>query len=140
MKRAALIVAIALVIVALFFFVPVLREEPWTPLRIAGVMIALIGLAFVVTAHINLGDSFTFTPQAKGPLVTHGLYGKIRNPMYVFVDLTVAGLILAVNLPWLLVLIPIWAIFQARQAGREAKVLQEKFAQAYLDYRKKTWF
>lgn len=140
MKRAALTIAIALVIVALFFFVPVLRDEPWTRLRIAGVIIALIGLAFVVTAHINLGDSFTFTPQAKGPLVTHGLYSKIRNPMYVFVDLTVAGLILAVNLPWLLVLIPIWAILQARQAGREAKVLQEKFGQAYLDYRKKTWF
>jgi protein-S-isoprenylcysteine O-methyltransferase Ste14 len=86
-----------------------------------------------------LGQSFAFTPQAKD-LVTHGLYSKIRNPMYVFVDITLTGLFLAVNLPWLLILVPIWAILQVRQAGKEAKVLQEKFGQVYFDYRKKTWF
>ena len=140
MGRAAVTIAVVLVIFALFFFVPVLRDEPWTPLRLAGVAIALVGLVFLVITHINLGESFAFGAQPKGPLVTHGIYSKIRNPMYIFVDVTVAGLLLAANLPWLLVLIPIWAIFQARQAGREAKVLQERFGQAYLDYRKKTWF
>jgi len=140
MGRAAVTIAVVLVIFALFFFVPMLRDEPWTPLRLAGVAIALVGLVLLAITHINLGESFAFGVQPKGPLVTHGIYSKIRNPMYIFVDVTVAGLLLAANLPWLLVLIPIWAIFQARQAGREAKALQERFGQAYLDYRKKTWF
>jgi protein-S-isoprenylcysteine O-methyltransferase Ste14 len=29
---------------------------------------------------------------------------------------------------------------QLIRAGREAKVLQERFGQAYLDYREQTWF
>jgi protein-S-isoprenylcysteine O-methyltransferase Ste14 len=139
MRTVAVFAAILVVVAGLFFFVPVLRDEPWTPLRIAGVFIAVIGFALLITARFQLGQSFAFTPQAKG-LVTHGLYSKIRNPMYVFVDITLAGLFLAVNLPWLLVLVPIWALLQIRQAGKEAKVLQEKFGQTYLDYRKKTWF
>ena len=140
MGRAAVTIAAVLLILAVLFFAPVLRDQPWTPLRIAGVAIALVGTLFLVITHINLGTSFAFGAQPKGPLVTHGIYSKIRNPMYVFVDLTLAGLLLAANLPWLLVLIPVWAIFQARRAGREARMLQEKFGQAYLDYRKKTWF
>jgi len=50
------------------------------------------------------------------------------------------GLILALHLHWLLVVFAIFVVFQARQARREAKVLQEKFGQAYIDYRKQTWF
>jgi len=126
-------------ILALFFFVPVLRDQPWTPLRIAGVIIAVIGFGLVVTARVQLGDSFSVTPQAKA-LVTHGLYSKIRNPMFIFVDVTLFGLILAVNFPWLLLLLALWTFAQARQAGKESKVLYDKFGQTYLDYRKQTWF
>jgi protein-S-isoprenylcysteine O-methyltransferase Ste14 len=38
------------------------------------------------------------------------------------------------------VVFAIFVVLQARQARREAKVLQEKFGQAYIDYRKQTWF
>jgi protein-S-isoprenylcysteine O-methyltransferase Ste14 len=140
MRTAAFAVATVLIVIAFFFFVPVLRDEPWTPLRIAGVIIAVIGFALLITARVNLGTSFSFRAQPKGPLVTHGLYSKIRNPIYVFVDVTLAGVILAVNLPWALALVALIAIAHLRQAGKEAKALQEQFGQAYLDYRKKTWF
>ena len=141
MSSRALIVltAIPLVIVLLFLFVPGLSHQPWTPLRIAGATIAIAGYSLVATARVQLGNAFAVMPQAKA-LVTHGLYSRIRNPMYVFVDVTTFGLILAVNLPWLLLFLAVWIGLQARQAGREAKVLQEKFGQAYLDYRKQTWF
>ena len=52
----------------------------------------------------------------------------------------VFGLILALHLYWLLVIFAVFVVFQARQARREAKVLQETFGQAYLDYRKQTGF
>jgi len=139
MRTAAVVIAIVVAILALFFFVPVLRDQPWTPLRIAGVIIAVIGYGLVVTARVQLGDSFSVMPQAKA-LVTHGLYSKIRNPMFVFVDVTIFGLILAVNFPWLLLLLALWTFAQARQAGKESKVLYDKFGQTYLDYRKQTWF
>ncbi len=139
MRTVAVVIAILTAILALFFFVPVLRDQPWTPLRIAGVIIAVAGFGLVLTARVQLGKSFSVLPQAKA-LVTHGLYSKIRNPMYIFVDVTICGLIFAVNFPWLVLLLVLLAIAQTRQAGRESKVLYDKFGQAYLDYRKQTWF
>ena len=60
--------------------------------------------------------------------------------MYVFLDLMVLGLILSLELYWLLVILAVLVVFQVRQARREAGVLLAKFGQAYLDYRKQTWF
>jgi protein-S-isoprenylcysteine O-methyltransferase Ste14 len=139
MRIAVALIAIPIAVCALFFLAPLLREQPWTPLRIAGAIVAVVGYGFLATARLQLGASFAVLPQAKG-LVSQGLYSRIRNPMYVFVDMTVFGLILALNLPWLLLLLVPWAILQVRQAGRESKVLHDKFGQAYLDYRKQTWF
>jgi protein-S-isoprenylcysteine O-methyltransferase Ste14 len=133
------IIVIPLIVFLLYFLVPGLKEQPWTALRIGGAILAVIAYTMVITARVQLGKSFSVRAEAK-ELVTHGLYARIRNPMYIFVDLMVFGLILALHLHWLLVIFAVFVVFQARQARREAKVLQEKFGQAYLDYRKQTWF
>jgi protein-S-isoprenylcysteine O-methyltransferase Ste14 len=132
-------IAIPLIALLLYLFVPGLREQPWTALRVGGAVLAFIAYGLVTTARIQLGDSFTVRPQAK-ELVTHGFYARIRNPMYVFVDLMVLGLILAMRGYWFLVILGVLVVLQIRQARREAKVLQEKFGLSYLEYRKQTWF
>jgi protein-S-isoprenylcysteine O-methyltransferase Ste14 len=50
------------------------------------------------------------------------------------------GQILALHLYWLLAPLTVLAVFQVVRAGREAAVLENRFGQAYLDYRKQTWF
>jgi protein-S-isoprenylcysteine O-methyltransferase Ste14 len=132
-------VVVALIVLLLYVLVPGVRERPWTSVRIAGAILAVLAYVLVFAARIQLGKSFSVRPQAK-ELVTHGLYSRFRNPMYVFVDIMLFGLILALHLHWLFVILPVFVVFQARQARREAKVLQEKFGQAYLDYRRQTWF
>jgi protein-S-isoprenylcysteine O-methyltransferase Ste14 len=132
-------IAIPLVVLLLYLFVPGLREQPWTALRISGAVLALIAYGLVTTARIQLGDSFTVRPRAT-ELVTHGFYARIRNPMYVFMDLMVLGLILALRGYWFLVILGVLMVLQTRQARRESKVLQEKFGRTYLEYRKQTWF
>lgn len=132
-------IVIPLVVLLLYLFVPGLKERPWTVLRIVGVILAVIGYATVVTARLQLGKSFAVTPQAK-ELVSHGLYSRIRNPIYVFVDVMIFGLILALHLYWLFALFPILVVVHAFRAHREATVLQNKFGQVYLDYREQTWF
>jgi protein-S-isoprenylcysteine O-methyltransferase Ste14 len=132
-------IVLPLVVLLLYLFVPGLKERPWTVLRIAGAILAVVGYSTFVTARLQLGKSFAVTPQAK-ELVTLGLYSRIRNPIYVFVDLMIFGLILALRLYWLFALLPILVAMHAFRAHREAKVLLEKFGQAYLDYRKLTWF
>jgi protein-S-isoprenylcysteine O-methyltransferase Ste14 len=132
-------IVVPLVVVLLYLFVPGLRAIPWTALRIASAMFALIGYVMFVTARLQLGKSFAVTPQAK-ELVTLGLYSRIRNPIYVFVDVMIFGLILALHLYWLFTLYPLLLLMHAFRAHREATVLQEKFGQSYIDYRNETWF
>src|SRR4029077_4704854 len=132
-------IVVPLVVVLLYLFVPGLKEHPWTGSRIAGAVLALAGYSMFVTARLQLGKSFAVTPQAK-ELVTLGLYSRIRNPIYVFVDVMIFGLILALHLYWLFALFPLLLAMHAFRAHREATVLEEKFGQAYLDYRNQTWF
>ncbi len=130
---------VPLVVLLLYLFVPGLRQKPWTTLRIAGVIVALAGYILLITARLQLGKSFSVSPQAK-QLVTYGLYARVRNPIYVSVGVMWLGLIVALQLNWLFVPFVILLAMQLIRANQEAKVLQEKFGDAYLSYRKQTWF
>ncbi len=132
-------IVVPLVALVLYFFVPGVREQPWTILRIAGAMLAAAGYVLLITARLQLGKSFSVSPQAKA-LVTHGLYSRIRNPIYVSVGVMWLGVIVALRLYWLFVRLVALLVMQVFRSGRESRVLEEKFGQAYLDYRKQTWF
>ena len=60
--------------------------------------------------------------------------------MYVFLDVMLSGLILVFGLPRLFVIVAALIVLQSIQADREAKVLEQKFGQTYLGYRRRTWF
>jgi len=82
-----------------------------------------------------------FSVQAKAStLVTTGLYSRIRNPIYVFGGLAIAGFFLWVNMPWLLLLFVIVIPMQVWRSRIESRVLEEKFGAEYVEYKKKTWF
>jgi protein-S-isoprenylcysteine O-methyltransferase Ste14 len=113
--------------------------RPWTPRRIAGVVIGLPSLALLVLARIELGSSFSVRPKAQ-TLVTHGLYSRIRNPIYVFGCSAIAGVLLYINKPhalWLFVAIIPLQIYRARQ---EERILQARFGDEYRQYKSHTWF
>jgi protein-S-isoprenylcysteine O-methyltransferase Ste14 len=131
-------IVVPIVILLLYLFVPGLKDQPWTALRILGAVLAIAGYSMFVTARLQLGKSFSVTPQAK-ELVTGGLYSRIRNPIYVFVDVMIFGSILALHLYWLFAIYPLLVVMHVFRARREGKVLQEKFGQAYLDYCNQTW-
>ena len=128
-----------LVVLLLYFFLPGVKEQPWTALRIGGAIVALLGSVLVTIARIQLGNSFTVRPAAR-ELVTRGFYARIRNPMYVFLDIMLLGIIFVMKAYWFLILPAILVVIQVVQSQREAKVLEGKFGQRYLDYRKETWF
>lgn len=115
------------------------RDLPWTPLRIAGAIVAVPSLILWFAARAQLGKSFSITPQAK-ELVTHGLYSKIRNPVYLFGSFFIAGMFLYIGRPWLLLLFLVLIPLQLFRIKKEEKVLREKFGETYLEYKKKTWF
>ena len=104
------------------------------------------GLAFSVAAfflwaaaRLQIGGSFAVAPKAK-LLVTRGLYSRIRNPIYLFGTLWIAGLMLAIDRPWWLLILFVLVPLQVVRAQKEARVLEEKFGDEYRAYRRRTWF
>jgi protein-S-isoprenylcysteine O-methyltransferase Ste14 len=111
----------------------------WTPVKLAGAIVAGVSLVLLVAARLQLGASFSVQAKAKR-LVTTGLYAKIRNPIYVFSALGILGMAAVLN-SWLLaafalVLLPV----QLARARREESVLAEAFGEEYERYKAGTWF
>jgi len=112
---------------------------PWNLTRWIGLVIAVFSSVLLLVAHLQLGGSFSVTPQARH-LVTGGLYSKFRNPIYIFGGLLIFGLILPLNRPSLWIIFMIAIPIQIARAHKEANVLEEKFGDEYREYCKKTWF
>jgi protein-S-isoprenylcysteine O-methyltransferase Ste14 len=131
---AAQVAALGAVLWLVFF-----NSASWDWQRSMGVVLVVAGVSGIATARFQLGKSFSLKPEAH-QLVTRGVYSKIRNPIYVFGIVMVAGLILAVHRPvWWLVLAAV-AVLQTLRARREARVLEVAFGDEYREYRRKTWF
>ena len=111
----------------------------WTPWQIVGVMIFVPAFLLFVLARIELGRAFSVKAKAS-TLVTTGLYGRIRNPIYVFGGLMSVGIFIFVHRPWwLLVWVPLIPL-QVFRVRKEQQVLEAKFGDAYRDYKRRTWF
>jgi protein-S-isoprenylcysteine O-methyltransferase Ste14 len=133
------IVTLVVIVVGLFLFATYAMNLAWTPMRIIGVAIALPAFILFCIARVQLGRSFSIEAKAT-ELVTTGVYSKIRNPIYVFGALMIFGVIIWAGQPMLLLFYLILIPMQVIRARKESRVLEEKFGDAYLEYKKKTWF
>jgi protein-S-isoprenylcysteine O-methyltransferase Ste14 len=114
-------------------------HQSWSAMRIAGACLIVVGLIFWTVASIQLGSSFSVRAKASN-LVTHGIYSRIRNPIYVFGSVLFTGFCLIMEKPlWLLVFVVLIPL-QVARARAESKVLEEKFGDEYRNYRRATWF
>ena len=112
---------------------------PWDLRRIIGTALMLVGIVGIATARFQLGKSFSLTAKAH-QLVTHGIYSKIRNPIYVSGAVMLAGFVLVLHRPMLWLVFLALIIMQTLRARREPKVLEAAFGDAYREYRRNTWF
>jgi protein-S-isoprenylcysteine O-methyltransferase Ste14 len=124
-----------LLVVALIILLP----GKWHAARWIGLAISVPSALLLVIARYQLGGSFSVAPKARA-LVTHGLYSRIRNPMYVFSGLTILGLVIALQSPFGYVVPVVLLVVQMVRAHREARVLEEQFGEEYRRYRAQTWF
>ncbi len=133
------VLSLALILLALCFFVPQFLHRPWTPLRIAGAIVAVASLSLIATARIQLGRAFSVRAKATR-LVTNGLYARIRNPIYIFGCFFFLGLAMFIPVWWLLLPLVIVIPMQIVRARREAAILEATFGDDYRRYRQQTWF
>jgi protein-S-isoprenylcysteine O-methyltransferase Ste14 len=134
-----LFLAVQGVAILLLLVFVVVWPGPWNAQRLAGSVLLLIGMSLVFTARLQLGRSFSLTPQAR-KLVTNGLYSRIRNPIYMFGTLAIVGLCLILQRPYLWLLPLFVIVMQTARARKEAQVLEAKFGDDYRAYRNRTWF
>jgi protein-S-isoprenylcysteine O-methyltransferase Ste14 len=116
-----------------------LRPAQWDAIRVVGLVLMIGGIGLLTLARIQLGNSFSVTPQAR-TLVTTGLYRRIRNPIYVFGEIGLAGVLLYLGKPKLLWLLLVLLALQVVRARAEGRTLEEKFGDDYRAWKRTTWF
>jgi len=137
--RHSIITALQILAAGVLFWVLATLKTPWNAQRCIGTALAVVGISLIGLARYQLGRSFAIRAEAH-ELVTHGLYSKIRNPIYVFGVVMATGVILVVQRPGLWIVLVALVVGQVIRARREARVLEDAFGDAYRDYRRQTWF
>ena len=71
-------------------------------------------------------------------IVTDGPYRLTRNPAYLGMALTYAGIAIAANAPWALAPLPVAiAVIDRGVIAREERYLERKFGTPYVDYKRR---
>ena len=136
-RQASLFIVIPFVLIPAALFV--LRPPHWDAMRVTGLVLTIAGFGLLTVARVELGNSFSVTPQARA-LVTTGVYRKIRNPVYVFSAIGIAGFVLYVARPmWLLLLLALLPM-QVLRAQAEGRILEAVFGEGYRAWKRQTWF
>mmetsp|Transcript_31223 Transcript_31223/g.44872 ORF Transcript_31223/g.44872 Transcript_31223/m.44872 type:complete len:199 (+) Transcript_31223:69-665(+) len=90
-------------------------------------------------ARYQLGRSLALQPTSCGPLITHGLYRRIRHPIYLFSGLFLLFFPLLTRCYSLLLLLPVLVPVQAMRALMENHALKTKFGEEYDMYCRQVW-
>jgi len=104
---------------------------------IAGSMI-ILGVAIMAAGIRNFSRAATPVPsnQPVRALVTSGIHGWSRNPIYVGMFLIYAGIGIAVRSPWILILaLPLAVTIRNGVVAREEAYLERRFGEDYCHYK-----
>jgi protein-S-isoprenylcysteine O-methyltransferase Ste14 len=113
--------------------------RPRTVYWLAGLLLTTLTFPLWVTARLQLGPAFSFRAEAR-QLVTHGIYSRIRHPIYLFGSAAYGGAFLALQVwPVLAVWLALTPIEIVR-VRREERALRARFGEAYERYCASTWF
>lgn len=133
-----IIIPVLYLAASMIMFSVLFRGEP-SSLQISGMILTCIAFALWIISRVQLGDSFSIGAKAN-KLVTHGIYSKIRHPVYVFSVLACVGLVLATGIHYLWFVVFGLVILELVRIRAEEKVLTQKFGEEYEAYKRTTWF
>jgi protein-S-isoprenylcysteine O-methyltransferase Ste14 len=108
-------------------------------LDVAGTILCVAALAVAAAAFHDLGSSFQISPypRASSTLVTRGVYGILRHPMYTSVAAVSIGVFL-VRSSWVVGLLGFaLVLFYHVKAHHEERLLLHRYPE-YAAYRRRT--
>jgi protein-S-isoprenylcysteine O-methyltransferase Ste14 len=103
-----------------------------------GGSVILVGLALAAAGIRNFSRAATPVPSKEPTrvLVTTGIHGWTRNPIYLGMFLVYGGIGIAVPSPWTLILtLPQVITIRYGVVAREEAYLERRFGDAYRDYK-----
>ena len=104
----------------------------------SGGSMILVGLALFAAGIRNFSRAGTSVPtnQPTRVLVTTGIHGWTRNPIYLGMFLIYIGIGLAAQSPWVLMItVPLAITIRYGVVAREEVYLERRFGDAYRDYK-----
>ena len=141
-SRGYFYVAVQFLLIALLFTAP-RQADPYGTfsdlLGIVGVAVIALGAVILVTSFVRLGRSLTANPVPKdnGVLVTSGLYGRVRHPIYFGLLVLAFGVVLDAGW-WPQIIIALMLYFLLNiKAQFEEDLLRKKYPE-YKAYALKT--
>ena len=141
-SRGYFYVAVQFLLIALLFTAP-RQAEPYGAISdligIVGVAVIALGAVILVTSFVRLGRSLTANPVPKdnGVLVTSGLYGRVRHPIYFGLLVLAFGVVLDAGW-WPQIVIALMLYFLLNiKAQFEEDLLRKKYPE-YKAYALKT--
>jgi protein-S-isoprenylcysteine O-methyltransferase Ste14 len=134
---AVIVGAVALVLTALGT-VPILtRPDLVQPLALLGLALTAVGLALAWAAQSAMGTSWRIgvDPEETTALVTHGIFGRVRNPIFTAMIVAQGGTVLMAS-TWLSAagLAALVAACQLQVRRVEEPYLRATHGPQYLDY------
>jgi protein-S-isoprenylcysteine O-methyltransferase Ste14 len=149
-ERHLLLIKVAKTAFLAAIILQTLLPDPWAavlpiaqdpgPIRVAGVLLYGIGVLTAILGRVQLGRNWADIERAgvhsQQQLVSRGVYGRIRHPIYTGDLLLLIGLELALNSWFVLVMITL-ALIVSRQAAREEEKLARTLS-GYDEYRRRT--
>jgi protein-S-isoprenylcysteine O-methyltransferase Ste14 len=100
--------------------------------------LVLLGLALATAGIRNFGLAATPVPtnEPTRAVVTTGIHGWSRNPIYVGMFLLYGGICIAARSPWALMLtLPLALTIRYGVVAREEAYLERRFGDTYRDYK-----
>ncbi|MEK7217542.1 MAG: isoprenylcysteine carboxylmethyltransferase family protein [Patescibacteria group bacterium] len=131
-------ILVVLTIVSIYFWIA-LRD--YNLLKFIGITINIAGLVVWWSARFTLAKNWSmgFGKPKINQLVTHGIYSKIRHPIYWGINLTLTGLIILYPKYWFSVLGILIIVYFFYRMRVESGYLLEKLGEEYRNYKRKTW-
>lgn len=104
----------------------------------AGVALGALGIVLTLVAQLAMGDSWRIgvDPAEHTALVTNGVFGRVRNPIFTAMLIATLGLVLLVpNLVSVAALVLLVVALEVQVRLVEEPYLHAKHGSAYDDYR-----
>lgn len=104
-----------------------------------GILLWLAAIVLYALAILSMGDSWRIgiDRMKPGALVTHGIFGYSRNPIYVSFDLAALATFLCTGQLHFLMIFLLLAALLHDQIRREEEFLATTYGKAYADYQRR---